>query len=198
MKTQSLVGAVGAALLLTVASQVFYITVVSGSENEMLRPLTWFTELFAFSAVSIFALALAARRPDQSPLWAAIAVSGMLNLLQVGMGLSMFAPAMEASESEPQLFAAILAGAFFLYFLAKLILGAVAIALGSGIWRSGPVWAKGLGVLTALAGLGAIGLNLLAMVDAKAWTFPAGGVGTVATALVALSLLWAERARSTA
>lgn len=198
MKTPSLVSAVGAALLLTVASQIFYITIVSGSENEMLRPLTWFTELFAFAAVSIFALSLAVRRPEQSVLWAAIGVSGILNLLQVGMGLSMFAPAMEASESEPQLFAAILAGAFFLYFLAKLIIGAAALGVGASLARNGSGWGKGLGVLAAIAGLGAIGLNLLAMVDAKAWTFPAGGAGTAATALLALTLLWGEISRSEA
>ena len=198
MKTPSLVGAVGAALLLTVASQIFYITVVSGSENEMLRPLTWFTELFAFAAVSILALSLGVRRPEQSVLWAAIGVSGILNLLQVGMGLSMFAPAMEANESEPQLFAAILAGAFFLYFLAKLIIGAAALGVGASLARNGSGWGKGIGLLAAIAGLGAIGLNLLAMMDAKAWTFPAGGAGTAATALLALTLLWAERRRSQA
>ena len=198
MKTQSQVGAVGAALLLTVASQVFYITVVSGSANEMLRPLTWFTELFAFAAVLILALSLSVRRPEQSVLWAAIAVSGMLNLLQVGMGLSMFAPAMEAGESEPQLFATVLAGAFFLYFLAKLILGAAALGVGVSLARKGSGWGKGLVVLTAIAGFGAIVLNLLAMMDAKAWTFPAGGAGTAATALLALTLLWAERSRSEA
>ena len=196
MNTRSLVGAVGAALLLTVASQLFYITVVSGSENEMLRPLTWFTELFAFAAVSIFALSISARRPEQSVLWVAIGVSGILNLLQVGMGLSMFAPAMEAGESEPQLFATVLAGAFFLYFLAKMILGAAALTAGAGLARNGTGWGKGLGVLAAIAGLGAIILNFLAMVDAKAWTFPAGGAGTAATALLALTLLWAERSRS--
>ena len=193
MTTTTLMRATGAALLATVATQIFYITIVSGSENEMLRPLTWFTELFAFLLVTVASLALAAKRPDSAGIWAAIGVSGLLNLLQVGMGLSMFRPAMEASEAVPQLFAAILAGAFFLYFLAKLVIGLVALALGLGLLRLDTGAAKAGGAVLGLSGLAAIALNLLALVDAKAWTFAAGGAGTAATALVAAALLLGAR-----
>ena len=193
MTTTTLMRATGAALLATVATQIFYITIVSGSENEMLRPLTWFTELFAFLLVTVASLALAAKRPDSAGIWAAIGVSGLLNLLQVGMGLSMFRPAMEASETVPQLFAAILAGAFFLYFLAKLVIGLVALALGLGLLRRDTGAAKAGGAVLGLSGLAAIALNLLALVDAKAWTFAAGGAGTAATALVAAALLLGAR-----
>ena len=193
MTTTTLMRATGAALLATVATQIFYITIVSGSENEMLRPLTWFTELFAFLLVTVASLALAAKRPDSAGIWAAIGVSGLLNLLQVGMGLSMFSPAMEASEAVPQLFAAILAGAFFLYFLAKLVIGLVALALGLGLLRRDTGAAKAGGAVLGLSGLAAIALNLLALVDAKAWTFAAGGAGTAATALVAAALLLGAR-----
>ena len=193
MNDTSMIRAVGAALLVTVASQLFYIGVVSGSENEMLRPLTWFTELFAFLIVAILSFALAGRRTENAALWSAIGVSGVLNLLQVGMGLSMFRPAMEASETLPQLFAAILAGAFFLYFLAKLVLGIVAAAIGIGLLRRDGGLVKAGGSFSLLAGLAAFGLNLMAMVDAKAWTFPAGGAGTLATALVGIGLVLAAR-----
>ncbi len=101
MTDQSLVKGTAAVLLVTVASQIFYITVVTGSDNEALRPLTWFTELFAFAISAIFAHALAARRPGEAVVWSTIAFAGVLNVLQVGMGLSMFAPAMEAGESVP-------------------------------------------------------------------------------------------------
>ena len=190
MTDRTLTRGLAAALLLTVASQIFYITVVSGSENEMLRPLTWFTELLAFSVVAIFAHALAARRPLQAVLWSTIALSGAFNVLQVGMGLSMFAPAMEVRESLPELFGAILAGAFFFYFLAKLLIGAAAISLGlDAVRSSGSGLAKGIGGVAALAGLAAIALSLAAMVDSEAWTIAAGGAGTAATALFALLLL---------
>ena len=189
MTDRSLVKGLAAALLITVVSQVFYVAVVSGSPNEMLRPLTWFTELFAFSLGAIFALSLAVRRARDAAIWSAIALAGVLNVVQVGMGLSMFGPAMEASEAVPQLFAAILAGAFFFYFLAKFLLGGAAIAFGLRALASGNGIARFVGGLASLAGLAAMGLSLLAMIDAKAWTFPAGAAGTAVTALLAAVLL---------
>lgn len=188
MTSRNHAAGIGAALLLTVASQIFYITIVSGSDNEMLRPLTWFTELFAFTAVTVLSFAQAVRRPDRAALWSMIGFSGLLNVLQVSIGLSMFAPAMEAGDSVPQLFAAILAGAFFLYFLAKLVLGIAAIEVGTSLFRRGSAVGKITGLLALLAGMAAIGLNFLAMIDAKPWTFAAGGAGTAATALLALAL----------
>ena len=177
------------ALLLTVASQIFYVTVVSNAGPETaLRPLTWFTELFAFTVVAITALGLAAQRPGEALLWSTLSLSGVLNLLQVSIGLSMFAPAMEARESVPQLFSTVLAGAFFLYFHAKLLLGIGAIVLGATAMRSGAAVKKGLGALAIVGGLAAIGLNLLGMIDAKSWTFAAGAAGTAASALVGLLL----------
>ncbi|MBX7493432.1 thiamine biosynthesis protein ThiC [Qipengyuania sp. 1NDW9] len=189
MTDRGLTKGLAAVLLVTVASQIFYIAVVSGSENEMLRPLTWFTELFAFSISAIFAHALAVRRPVEAALWSTIALAGVLNVIQVGMGLSMFAPAMEAREAVPQLFAAILSGAFFFYFLAKLLLGGAALVLGFSALSAEGALAKGAGGLAALAGLAAIGLSLAAMVDSESWTFPAGAAGTAVTALLALVLL---------
>lgn len=178
-----------AVLLVTVASQIFYITVVSGSSNEMLRPATWFTELFAFSASVIFAHALAVRRPVQADVWSMIALAGILNVIQVGMGLSMFAPAMEAQEAVPQLFSAILAGAFFFYFLAKLLVGVAAIVLGLKAVQTDSLVSKVAGGLAIAAGVASTGLSFLAMIDSESWTFAAGAAGTAVTALLAFVLL---------
>ncbi|MBX7457658.1 hypothetical protein K3152_05310 [Qipengyuania sp. 1NDH17] len=191
MTDRSLLRGLAAVLLITVASQVFYITVVSGSANEALRPLTWFTELFAFTASAVFALALATRRPSQGVIWATIAIAGLVNIIQVGMGLSMFGPAMEASDAVPQLFAAVLAGAFFFYFLAKLLLGVAAILLGLHAVLSSGTLAKGAGGIAVLAGASSVILALLAMVDAESWRFAAGAAGTAATAFVGLLLFLA-------
>ena len=190
MTNRRLVQGLAATLLLTVASQIFYIIVVSGSSNEALRPLTWFTELLAFSASAIFALALAARRPAQAPIWATLAVAGLINIIQVAIGLSMFGPAMEAADSAPALFATILAGAFFFYFVAKLLLGAAGVLLGLGAVRNGGALSKGIGAISILAGLGSAWLSLLAMVDTESWRFAAGAAGTAATALVGLLLIF--------
>ena len=188
MTDRGLIKGLAAVLLVTVASQIFYITVVSGSPNEMLRPATWFTELFAFAASVIFALALAARRPVQAAAWSIIALAGILNVIQVGMGLSMFAPAMEAQEAVPQLFLAILAGAFFFYFFAKLLLGVATIMLGFQAVRAVGLVSRASGGFAIAAGLAAIVLSFLAMIDSEGWTFAAGAAGTAVTALLAFVL----------
>ena len=183
----------GIALLITVASQLFYITVVSSAGPEtVLRPITWFPELFAFLSVALAAFTLAIRRPAQAAVWVALAVAGLFNVLQVAIGLSMFGP---ASESEPQLIATVLAGAFFLYFLAKLLLGGVGIVLGVTVARDSTTLNKALGGLTAVAGLAAAVLNFLAMVDPQTWMFAAGASGTAATALLGAVLLLARPQR---
>ena len=178
------------ALLLTVASQIFYIAVVSDAGPEtVLRPITWFTEIFAFTAVTLTGLALAVRQREQAILWSIIAFSGALNVLQVAIGLSMFAPAMEARDSVPALFDTVLAGAFFFYFMAKLLLGSAGLVLGIAAVRSVAGPGKALGGLAAIAGLAAVVLSFLGMVDAKSWTFAAGAAGTAITALLGLIIL---------
>lgn len=194
---RALCRAVAGALLLTVASQIFYIVVVANAGPEtVLRPLTWFTELFAFAFVAIAGSTLSARRPAEAMLWSTIGLSGVLNVLQVAMGLAMFAPAMEVRESVPQLFATVLAGAFFLYFLAKILLGAAGIVLGMEALRAETGVGKTIGGLAIVAGLAAIFLNLLGMIDAKAWTFAAGAAGTAVTAFVGLMLALSNMATS--
>ena len=77
------------ALLITVASQLFYITVVPAAGPEtVLRPAIWFGELFAFLSIALAAFTLAIRRPDQAVLWVTLAIAGILNVLQVAVGYS--------------------------------------------------------------------------------------------------------------
>ena len=190
---------VAGALLLTVASQIFYVAVVSNAGSDtVLRPLTWFAELAAFSTITISAWALLARQPRLALVWSALGFAGLLNVLQVGIGLSMFGPALEAGDAEPQLFATVLAGAFFLYFLAKLVLGAVSVVLGLGALRRPGAAAKGLGSLALLTGAAAIAFNMLAMTDSKTWMFAAGAAGTGVSALIAILLLTSANAGETA
>ena len=196
MSEQASIRAVAIALLATVASQIFYITVVSGSENEMLRPLTWFAELIAFLALATLSFALGMRRSDNAMLWTLVGISGLLNMLQVAMGLSMFAPAMKLSESLPELFEAVLAGAFFLYFLAKFTLGAAAVMLGLSLFGTGGAVTTAGAAISALSGLAALGLNLIAMASRADWTFLAGGAGPLGAAAFSAALL--VEARGTA
>lgn len=180
----------GIALLLTVASQIFYIAVVSeAGPDTVLRPITWSTELFAFTAVTVSGLALAVRNPERAETWSIIGFSGALNVLQVSIGLSMFAPAMAARNAVPEMFETVLAGAFFLYFMAKLLLGIAGVMIGRSAVRSDTGVDKALGGIAIMAGVAAVLMNFLGMVDAKAWTFAAGAAGTSITALVGWIIL---------
>ena len=189
--------AVSLGLLLTVASQVFYVFVVSESPNaDVMRPVVWTLEMVDFTLVTVAALALLARDRTMPLIWSAIALSGIMNIVQVGMGLSMFGPAREAVEATPELFQSILAGAFFLYFHGKALLGLAAIGVGLALLAQPGALGKGLGGLAILSGIAAAVLNLLGMAAGMDWTFIAGASGTAATAFLALALLAVPRETS--
>jgi hypothetical protein len=182
--------AVAFALLGTVATQLFYIGVVSPTDDAMLRKITWVTEMALFSLVAVAALALAAR--GAMPLvWSAVALAGIVNVIQVGIGLAEFGPAGEAAD--PKVFASVLAGAFFLYFHGKAMIGMAAIGVGLAAWSDGSTLTKVLGAGSILAGLAAAVLNLLGMANGMEAVFAAGAAGTVATALLALTVLFTRR-----
>ena len=182
---------VAIALLASVATQIFYIAVVAEIDGDtVLRPVTWMTEMAIFSLVAVAAMPLVAR--SSMPLAAAaIVLAGILNAVQVGMGLSMFGPSREAADG--QVFATVLQGAFFFFFQAKALLGVAAIGVGIAAIR-GSLLGKVIGGIAILSGFAAAILNLLAMAQGmEDWTFPAGAAGTVATALLALALFFAPR-----
>lgn len=177
---------VAIALLATVATQLFYIGVVSPTDDALLRKITWVSEMAVYSLLTIAALALIAR--GTMPLvWSAIALAGMVNILQVGIGLAEFGPAGEATD--PKVFASVLGGAFFLYFHGKAMIGMAAIGAGLVAWGRGTAPAQGLGALSIISGAAAVGLNLLGMADGMAWVFPAGAAGTAAAALLGVTML---------
>ncbi|UIP05935.1 hypothetical protein LY632_09485 [Erythrobacter sp. SDW2] len=173
-------------LLAAVATQLFYIGEVSPTDDALLRKITWVSEMALYSVLTMAALALIAR--GTMPLvWSAVALAGIVNILQLGIGLAEFGPAAEAKD--PKVFASVLGGAFFLYFHAKAMIGMAAIGTGLAAWGRATALAKGLGGLTVIAGAAAVGLNLLGMADGMAWVMQAGAAGTTATALFGISVL---------
>ncbi len=187
--------AVSLALGLTVISQLFYVFVVSQAADggDGLRRIVWTLEMADYTLVAVVSLALLARDRAMPLVWGMIAIAGIMNIAQVGMGLAMFPPAREIAEQTPQLFGSILAGAFFLYFHGKALLGLAAILVGMAVVARSGAAAKGLGGLTVLAGLATAALNCLAMAVGMDWTWYAGASGTLATALLAVSLLLVPR-----
>ncbi|RDC59732.1 hypothetical protein HME9302_00927 [Alteripontixanthobacter maritimus] len=188
---------VAAALVVTVITQVLYVTgiVGGGSEAASVR-MVWTTEMAMFTILAVIGIAMAAR-DERSPLaWAAIAVAGFVNVLQTGMGLAMFPPASAAGEGLEPLMGTVVAGAFFLYFHGKALIGLAAIGFGLRAWASGTFAAKAIGGLGVLAGMAAAVLNLLGMAGGMRWAQPAGASGTAAAAVLALLLVLIVRAPS--
>ncbi|MCO5792455.1 MAG: thiamine biosynthesis protein ThiC [Blastomonas sp.] len=183
--------AVPLAMIVLVVTQLSYVA-LSNSGFEMHRMVIWTTEAVAFLGITVLALVALAQNSRLAPAWAAIAVSGVLNVVQVGMGLAMFGPLKDAGEAMAPAYEAVVAGAFFLYFAGKWLFGLAAILVGAAMLR-GTGLAKAAGVLAILSGLAAMAVNLLGMATGMAWIFPAGAAGTAATLLLAIALamtLW--------
>ena len=161
------------ALLVTVATQVLYITLGS-PETPVNRDVVWGLEVVAFLVVAIFGLALVPARPVAG---AAVAIGGVLNVVQAGMGLVMFGPLGEAGEAMAPAMQAVLSMAFLMYFAGKAAFALAALIIGIDLWRAaiGPV--RILGLLAGLTGLIGLAINVLAMVTGMQFTFPAGGGG---------------------
>ena len=166
----------------------------SSVDGEINRAVIWTTEAVAFLGIAVFALVCLVRRADLQLVWAAITVSGVLNLVQAGMGLAMFAPLREAGDAMAPAYQAILAGAFSLYFAGKFLFGTAAIVVGPGL-LSGSTAGRIVGISTALAGLAAMAVNLAAMGIGMTMVFAAGATGTVATLALAIALAMAMGTR---
>lgn len=174
-------------LLATVVTQLLYV-VLSDNGFALNRTAIWSTEAVAFLGIAVVALVAAVQKGPVALAWSAICISGVLNVVQVGMGLAMFGPLKEAGEAMAPAYQATVAGAFFLYFAGKALFGMAAVIIGIHLTRSAGL-ARYLGSLTALSGLAAMAVNLAGMAAGMAWVYPAGATGTAATCLLALALL---------
>lgn len=185
--------AVPLAMIVLVVTQLSYV-VLSNSGFEMHRRVIWTTEAVAFLGITVLALVALAQHSKLAPAWAAIAVGGVLNVVQVGMGLAMFGPLKDAGEAMAPAYEAVVGGAFFLYFAGKWLFGLAAILVGAAMLR-GTGLAKAAGMLAIFSGLAAMAVNLLGMASGMAWIFPAGATGTAATLLLAIALSMTLRER---
>lgn len=173
-------------LIVTVVTQLIYIGLRS-AEIEFDSSTIWTIEAVAFLAISVFALVPMARGSAHTAAWAAVALGGAFNVIQVGMGLAMFGPVSEAGEALAPVYQSILAGAFFLYFAGKFLFGFAGILLGLHLIRIGGGAAKPVGALAALTGLGALATNLMGMSAGMDMVMIAGAAGTAATLFLAMA-----------
>lgn len=121
--------------------------------------------------------------------FSAIFTSAILNLVQVGVGLTQFGPLREAAQGVEAIAPAagsVVAFSFFIYNAAKILLGISALVFGTAISQSG---SKELGRLTVFVGFVAIATNTIVMMFGRIEAIPSGATGVIATLLLAVCLL---------
>lgn len=185
------VKAVAVLLLAAAITQAVYTAYYANGVNPP-RQLLWGTEGFLFTVMAAFAGSAMVQAKRLHLGWSAIAFASALNVVQVGVGLTMFGPFFEvagAVEATGPLAQGVLAFSFMVYNAAKMLIALAAIVFGMARLGEG---AKALGGLTALVGLVAFISNTASMAigrDVLGEIPLAGGSGVLATILLALSLL---------
>lgn len=175
------------AMLVIVATQALYM-VNSSAGLGIATSIIWTIEAIGFLTMAVFALVALARRARAPVAWAAIALGGLFNVIQAGMGLAMFGPLKDAGEAFAPTLGAVVAGAFFFYFSGKFLFGIAAIVLGAALMK-GPIAAKTIGALAMLSGLAAVLFNAAAMAIGMDLVIPAGAAGTAAALFAAIAVL---------
>ena len=176
-------------LLIAAITQAVY-TGMYVAEMTPPRQFLWGSEGFLFVMLGAFAGAGLAQAKSLHLGWSAILGAAILNVVQVGVGLTMFGPFREVAEAVPEAApaaGAIVAFSFMVYNAAKVLLALAAIVFGMAKLGAG---SKALGGLTAAVGAIAFVSNTLSMALGRGFTdIPvAGGSGVLATVLLALCL----------
>ena len=159
------------------------------------RQFIWGIEALLFVLLSAFAGAALVQTKRHALAFSAIAFSAVLNVIQVGIGLTQFGPVREAVKLNADLgsiASSVVSFSFFGYNAAKILLGLAAILFGLTLFKSAKTLSKSVGGLTVLVGVLAFVTNsVLMMFGLQADIIPrqlAGGSGVVATLLLALCL----------
>lgn len=180
-----------AALLMAIAfTQILY-TALYVAEIDVPKKMLWGFEALLFVFLTVFA-GTAMLQAKQGLLgWVAIAFSGSLNVVQVGVGFTMFTPFREVSgnlEAMAPATAAVVAFSFFVYNAAKIQLGLAAMVFGRAVKETGD---RGLGAATFTVGCFAAFANSSVVAFGRDSFMPsmvAGASGVLATLLLAVCL----------
>jgi len=178
---------VATALVVTAITQLVYVILGGGGNQPVAYPV-WRIEAVSALVVALFSFVILKRN---ALVGGCLAVAGIFNVIQTGMGLTMFYQLGYGGDTDPNpVFFPVLRMSFFLYFAAKAALGVAAITLGMELWQSirDGVW-RIVGVLVGLAGLVALLLNVAAMLLGLGVVPFAGAAGVVAAVLTAFTLI---------
>ena len=162
------------------------------SKLDVPRQFLWGSEGVLFAMLAAFAGSAMVKSKELTLVFSAIAFSAALNVVQVGVGLTLFGPFGDAAETTPAL--APVAGAivdysFFVYNAAKLMLGLAALVAGLNAAAAGSRFLGGASALAGSLAMLANGGKIIAGGDLIAGVPLAGGTGVLATMLLALCLL---------
>ena len=178
-------------LLIAAITQAIY-TALYISEADVPRQLLWGAEGVLFTLMAAFAGAAMLEAKRFYLAWSSIAFAAVLNVVQVGVGLTKFGPIFEAAREVEALApaaGAVVAFSFMVYNAAKVLLALALITLGLAKLGEG---SKLLGGLSAIVGVIAAVSNALSLAMGRDFSgdLPiAGGSGVLATVLLAVCLL---------
>ncbi len=184
-------------LLLAAITQPIYTALYVGAP-EFDRKFLWGLEGLLFVLLMAFAGSALVMAKRYTLGFSAIAFSAVLNLIQVGIGLTQFGPFGAAAKVNVELgdvASSVVAFSFFGYNAAKILLGLAAIIFGMAKMNEGN---KALGGATALVGAIAFVANTIVMMFGLQGFLPspvAGGSGVLATLLLSLCLLSISKER---
>lgn len=177
-------------LVLAAISQPIY-TVLYLHAPDFDRQFLWGLEGLLFVLLAAFAGSALVMAKRYTLGFSAIAFSAVLNVIQVGVGLTQFGPFREAAQANADLSDvafSVVAFSFFGYNAAKILLGLAAVVFGMAkMNESGKI----LGGVTVLVGAVAFVANTLVMMFGLQGFLPspvAGSSGVLATLLLALCL----------
>jgi hypothetical protein len=180
-------------LILAALSQPVYTALYILAPAVDRSPL-WSFEALLFTLMAALAGSALVQAKSLHLGWSAIAMSAVLNIFQVGIGLVQFGPFREVAEANPDmapLASSVVAFSFFGYNAAKVLLGLAALVFGMAKVAQG---SKALGGLTAIVGLVAMISNAVVMGFGLSTSvtgggfMPSGASGVLATLLLAICL----------
>ena len=179
--------AVSILLLLTVISQDVY-TALYKYTPDTPRLWLWGVEGLVFVVLAALAGSALVQSKQYSLGFSAIFASAILNLVQVGIGLTQFGAFRVIAQSVDGMApaaGAVVGLSFFIYNAAKVLLGLAALVFGSAEIRNG---SKALGMIAIALGAVAIVANAITMTIGRT-EIPSGALGVVATLGLAICVL---------
>ena len=187
---RSTVQVVAVLLLLAAISQSIYTALYLGAP-DIDRKILWGLEGLLFVLLAAFAGSALVTAERYTLGFSAIAFSAVINVVQIGVGLTQFGPFEEAAQTHTELngvATSVVAFSFFGYNAAKILLGLAAIVFGMARVSDG---SKTVGSVAVLCGAVAFIANTLVMMFGLGGFLPppvAGASGVLATLLLAICL----------